>query len=96
MRKSYMGISLPDPSQCDTENAGQWALLPSREWAQHRHGRDAGYPAPPVQTRTCSFPASGSSVALASAQAVSVSGHTLFAIARREVGSYESGPTCPG
>src|SRR5215470_13148910 len=34
----------------------------------HRHGRDAGYPTPPVQTRTCSFPASGSSVALASAQ----------------------------
>src|SRR5215813_13154671 len=33
-----------------------------------RHGRDAGYPTPPVQTRTCSFPASGSSVALASAQ----------------------------
>ncbi len=33
-----------------------------------RHGRNAGYPAPPVQTRTCSFPASGSSVARASAQ----------------------------
>jgi hypothetical protein len=33
-----------------------------------RHGRNAGYPAPPVQSRTCSFPASGSSVALASAQ----------------------------
>ena len=33
-----------------------------------RHGRDAGYPAPPVQTRTCSFPASGASIALASAQ----------------------------
>jgi hypothetical protein len=39
-----------------------------------RHGRDAGYPAPPVQTRTCSFPASGSSVALASAQSVTVTG----------------------
>ena len=25
------------------------------------HGRNAGYPAPPVQTRTCGFPASGSS-----------------------------------
>jgi len=52
-----------------------------------RRGRDAGYPAPPAQTRTCGFPASGSSVALASAQAVSVSGHTLLAIPRREVGS---------
>jgi hypothetical protein len=31
------------------------------------YGRNAGYPAPPVQTRTCSFPASGSSVVLASA-----------------------------
>src|SRR4030095_11717435 len=50
-----------------------------------------GYPAPPVQSRTCSFPASGASVARASAQ-----GHPLFAIARREVGSCCSGPTCPG
>ena len=33
-----------------------------------RHGRNAGYPAPPVQTRTGSFPASGSSAARASAQ----------------------------
>jgi hypothetical protein len=56
-----------------------------------RYGRDAGYPTPPVQTRTCSFPASGSSVALASVQ-----GKTLFAKARREVGSSDSGPTCPG
>src|SRR5262249_44160337 len=31
------------------------------------YGRNAGYPAPPVQSRTCSFPASGSSVVLASA-----------------------------
>jgi hypothetical protein len=31
-------------------------------------GRDAGYPAPPAQTRTCSLPASGSSVGLAAAQ----------------------------
>src|SRR5918999_3255720 len=37
-------------------------------------GRDAGYPAPPAQTRTCSIPASGSSVALASAQAKTVTG----------------------
>jgi len=44
-----------------------------------------------VQSRTCSFPASGSSVALASAQ-----GQTLVALARREVGSCCSGPTCPG
>jgi hypothetical protein len=33
----------------------------------HLYGRNAGYPAPPVQSRTCSFPASGSSVVLASA-----------------------------
>ncbi len=31
-------------------------------------GRNAGYPAPPAQTRTCGFPASGSSVVLAFAQ----------------------------
>src|SRR5262249_20325362 len=31
-----------------------------------------------------------------SAQTVSVAGHTLFAMARREVGSCCSGPTCPG
>jgi hypothetical protein len=31
-------------------------------------GRDAGYPTPPAQSRTSSFPASGSSVGLASAQ----------------------------
>src|ERR671915_1852492 len=37
-------------------------------------GRDAGYPAPPAQTRTCSFSASGSSVALASAQAETITG----------------------
>jgi hypothetical protein len=46
---------------------------------------------PPVQTRTCSFPASGSSVARASAQ-----GRALVAMARREVGSDDAGPTCPG
>jgi hypothetical protein len=33
--------------------------------------RDAGYPAPPAQSRTCSFPASGSSVVLAIALAIS-------------------------
>ena len=30
-----MGTSLPDTGQCDTENAGQWTLLPSHEQAQH-------------------------------------------------------------
>src|SRR5262245_43732719 len=35
---------------------------------EHRHGRNAGCPTPPVQSRTCSVPASGSSVARASAQ----------------------------
>jgi hypothetical protein len=30
-----------------------------------RRRRDSGYPEPPPQTRTCSFPASGSSVVLA-------------------------------
>ena len=34
------------------------------------HGRNAGYPAPPAQTRTCGFPASGSSVVLAFAQSI--------------------------
>jgi len=33
-------------------------------------GRNAGYPAPPAQTRTCGFPASGSSVLLAFARAL--------------------------
>ena len=32
-----------------------------------RRGRSAGYPTPPAQSRTCGFPASGSSVVLASA-----------------------------
>ena len=36
-------------------------------WLKNLYGRHAGYPAPPVQTRTCSFPASGASVVLASA-----------------------------
>ncbi len=39
-----------------------------------RRGRDASYLAPPAQTRTCSFSASGSSVVLASAQVVTVAG----------------------
>ena len=30
-----MRTSLPDIGQCDTENAGQWTLLPSYEWARH-------------------------------------------------------------
>ena len=34
--------------------------------------RDAGYPAPPAQSRTCSFPASGSSVVLAFARTFTV------------------------
>jgi len=38
-------------------------------------GRDAGSPAPPAQTRTCSFPASGSSGGLAAAQDVLSSNH---------------------
>ena len=67
------------------------AMLQRSPRESRRHGRNAGCPTPPVQSRTCSFPASGSSVALASAQ-----GHTRFAIARREVGSCCAGPTCPG
>ncbi len=34
---------------------------------QYLYGRNAGYPAPPVQSRTYSFPVSGSSVVRASA-----------------------------
>ena len=34
--------------------------------------RDAGYPAPPAQSRTCSFPASGSSVVLTFARTFTV------------------------
>ena len=36
------------------------------------HGRNAGYPAPPVQTPACSFSAPGSSVLLASAQDLAI------------------------
>jgi hypothetical protein len=49
--------------------------FPSRLW--RLYGRNAGYPAPPVQTRTCSFPASGSSVVLASAVQSPAFRHTL-------------------
>ena len=35
-------------------------------------GRNAGHPAPPAQSRTCGFPASGSSVRLASARIFTV------------------------
>ena len=35
--------------------------------AARLYGRNAGYPAPPVQTPACSFSAPGSSVVLASA-----------------------------
>jgi hypothetical protein len=43
---------------------------PSHHAGLSRHtlyGRNAGYAAPPVQSRTCRFPASGASVVLASA-----------------------------
>jgi CRISPR-associated protein Cmr1 len=38
-------------------------------FAMGSRSRNAGYPAPPAQTRTCGFPASGSSVVLASRKA---------------------------
>jgi hypothetical protein len=60
------------------------------------YGRNAGYPTSPVQTRTCSVPASGSSVARASVQKVTVSRDPLMARARREGGASDSGPPCPG
>src|SRR5712691_11249397 len=31
----FMGTFLPDAGQCDTENTGQWMLLPSHKQAQH-------------------------------------------------------------
>ncbi len=43
--------------------------------SSRRRGMDIGYPAPPAQTRTCGFPASGSSVALAFAQEMVVFNH---------------------
>src|SRR2546428_566944 len=48
-----------------------------RLFRQALYGRNAGCPAPPVQSRTCSFPASGSSVVLASAVQSSAFRQTL-------------------
>src|SRR5919108_2468878 len=31
----FMGTSLSDSGQCDSENAGQWTFLPSHAQAQH-------------------------------------------------------------
>ena len=58
--------------------------------------RDAGYPAPPAQSRTCSFPASGSSVVLAFARIFTVARYKtqlLFPAVRlaRILRSYVSG-----
>ena len=41
------------------------------------HGRNAGHPAPPAQTRTCGFPASGSSVGLASVRTFTVTRYKI-------------------
>ena len=41
------------------------------------HGRNAGYPAPPAQSRTCGFPASGSLVALAFARIFTVTRYKI-------------------
>ncbi len=41
------------------------------------HGRNAGHPAPPAQTRTCGFPASGSSVELASVRTFTVTRYKI-------------------
>jgi len=53
---------------------GRLTLDPNHCWVDARaferlvvYGRDAGYPAPPVRTQACSFPALGSSGVLASA-----------------------------
>jgi hypothetical protein len=46
------------------------------------HGRDAGYPAPPVQTPACSFSAPGSSVLLASAQDLAIKQTLSVAVSR--------------
>lgn len=50
-----------------------WATRPGHI----SRGRNAGYPAPPTQTRTCGFPASGSSVALASARIFTVTRYKI-------------------
>ena len=47
--------------------AGTFTLQETPSFLGAIDGRDAGYPAPPVRTRTCSFPAFGSSDVLASA-----------------------------
>jgi hypothetical protein len=70
------------PVQCRFQAVAYLGPFVIHNTGQGRHGRNAGYPAPPVQSRTCRFPASGASVARASAQ-----GQTLLARARREVGS---------
>ena len=54
----WLDLTQPGLAPCKKRQASLGAL----------YGRNAGYPTPPVQTRTCSFPASGSSVALASVQ----------------------------
>ena len=46
------------------------------------HGRNAGYPAPPVQTPACSFSAPGSSVLLASAQDLAIKQTLSVAVSR--------------
>jgi hypothetical protein len=58
------------------------------------YGRNAGYPAPPVQSRTCSFPASGSSVGLASAVQSRAFRQTLSDVFRR--GAHASMLACLG
>jgi hypothetical protein len=56
-------------------------------------GRSARYPAPPAQTRTCSIPASGSSVVLAFASCKMI--FARVAILCSEVGLGCSSPTYP-
>jgi hypothetical protein len=60
------GVVYPFELQCSKEAFchGIVAAVPSAT----SYSRSAGYPAPPAQTRTCGFPASGSSVVLAFAQ----------------------------
>ena len=59
-----------------------------------RRGRNAGHPAPPTQSRTCGFPASGSSVVLASVQ--DINNYALIAIPHSEVGLCLPDPTVSG
>jgi hypothetical protein len=71
-QKTYVTrVHIRDGLTCDIEE-GPWTLTADLGTiaggnAAGLYGRNAGYPAPPVQSRTCSFPASGSSVVLASA-----------------------------